>query len=231
MVGRGGSGTIFFAGCNLGCVFCQNHDISHGCYGQAITVSELAEHMLYLQGIGCCNINFVTPTHFAPALAEAITLARGRGLTLPTVYNCGGYEDVEVLKLLEGFIDIYMPDLKFADPAVSEELCQAPDYPQASQAAIREMFRQVGDLQLANGTAGRGLLVRHLVMPENQVGSEAILDFLADQISPNTAINVMDQYRPCYMADSYPLIARRPSAQEVRQVKIMAHTRGLRVID
>ena len=134
------------------------------------------------------------------------------------------------MKLLGGFIDIYMPDLKFADPAVSEELCQAPDYPQVSQAAIREMFRQVGDLQVANGTASRGLLVRHLVMPENQAGSEAILDFLADQISPNTAINVMDQYRPCYWADSYPLIARRPSAQEVRQVNIMACDRGLRIV-
>ncbi len=166
LVGSGGSGTIFFAGCNLGCIFCQNYDISHLRHGHQMTIEQLAQSMLELQNLGCININFVTPTHVIAAIAAAIELARNKGLTIPTVYNTGGYDSVETLKLLDGFIDIYMPDMKYADPKVAQELSSAPDYPQVNREAVREMHRQVGDLQVKNGLATRGLLIRHLVLPE-----------------------------------------------------------------
>jgi putative pyruvate formate lyase activating enzyme len=230
LVGYGGSGTIFFAGCNLGCVFCQNYDISHYRSGQEVTIEELAESMLRLQDIGCSNINFVTPTHVAPAIAAAMELARKKGLTLPTVYNSGGYDSVETLKLLDGFMDIYMPDMKYSDSAVAKELSNAADYPQVNFAAIKEMHRQVGDLQLEKGLATRGLLVRHLVLPENLAGSFEIIDFLAEQISSKTAINVMDQYRPCYKAHLHPRINRRPTAKEIESVRRYAIEKKLRII-
>jgi putative pyruvate formate lyase activating enzyme len=230
LVGRGGSGTIFFAGCNLGCVFCQNFDISHHRNGRQVTIEQVAQSMVELQDYGCVNINFVTPTHVIGAIVAAIELARKSGLTLPTVYNSGGYDSVETLQLLKGYIDIYMPDMKYSDSAVAKELSAAPDYPEVNFAAIREMHRQVGDLQVENGLAKRGLLVRHLVLPNGLAGSAKIIDFLAEQISPKTVINVMDQYRPCYKAFSHPKINRRPSLQEIDSVRRYAIAKGLNVI-
>jgi len=231
LVGRGGSGTIFFAGCNLGCVFCQNFDISHHRHGRQMTTGQLAQSMLELQSYGCSNINFVTPTHVIPAIAAAIELARENGLTLPTVYNTGGYDSVETLRLLEGLVDIYMPDMKYSDPKVAEELSAAPDYPQINREAVKEMHRQVGDLKTEKGLATRGLLVRHLVLPENMAGSFEIIDFLAEKISRKTTINVMDQYRPCYKASSHPAINRRPTLEEFSSVGQYATQKGLNVLD
>ncbi len=231
LVGQGGSGTIFFAGCNLGCVFCQNYDISHFRHGQPITLSELADFMLDLQSYGCSNINFVTPTHIAPAIAAGIEIARKKGLNLPTVYNSGGYDSVETLKLLEGLLDIYMPDMKFSDSASAKEFANAADYPEINFTAVKEMHRQVGDLQIdERGLATRGLLIRHLVLPNKVAGSFKVIDFLAETINPHTAINVMDQYRPCFKADSLPKINRRPTPEEVEEVRQYALQKGLNVI-
>jgi putative pyruvate formate lyase activating enzyme len=230
LVGKGGSGTIFFAGCNLGCVYCQNFDISQHRYGRRMTVEQLARSMLELQDCGCCNINFVTPTHVVPAIAEAIECAIGSGLTVPTVYNTGGYDSVETLRLLEGLIDVYMPDMKYSDTKVAEEFSEAPDYPQVNREAVREMHRQVGDLQIDKGVATRGLLVRHLVLPENLAGSFGIIDFLAEHISRETTINVMDQYRPCYEVASYPSLSRRPTLDEIQTVRRYAIQEGLNVL-
>jgi putative pyruvate formate lyase activating enzyme len=231
LVGTGGSGTIFFAGCNLGCVFCQNYDISHHRCGRQVTIEKLAQSMLELQRYGCSNINFVTPTHVIPAIVAAIELARKKGMSLPTVYNTGGYDSVDTLKLLKGYIDIYMPDMKYFDSEVAQKLSAAPDYPQVNSAAVKEMHRQVGDLQIEKGLATRGLLVRHLVLPENLAGSSEIIDFLAEQISPKTTINVMDQYRPCYKASSHPRINRRPTLEEIRCIRRYAIEKGLTVLD
>ncbi|MHC4169609.1 MAG: radical SAM protein, partial [Planctomycetota bacterium] len=210
LVGSGGSGTIFFAGCNLGCVFCQNYDISHERHGRLVTVEQLAQSMLTLQTSGCVNVNFVTPSHVAAAIAAAIELARDNGLTVPAVYNTGGYDSVETLRLLEGFVDIYMPDMKYADADVAEELSAARDYPAVNFAAVKEMHRQVGDLKTERGVATRGLLIRHLVLPNNLAGSFEILDFLSEEVSPSATVNVMGQYHPCYEAAAHPKINRRP---------------------
>ncbi len=230
LVGAGGSGTIFFAGCNLACIFCQNYDISHQRRGRPMTVEQLAQSMLGLQESGCVNINFVTPSHVAAAIAAAIELARDSGLTVPTVYNTGGYDSVETLGLLEGFIDIYMPDMKYADSDVAEELSAAPNYPEVNFAAVKEMHRQTGDLQTEQGVATRGLLVRHLVLPENLAGSLAIIDFLAEEISPSTTINVMAQYHPCYEAAAHPKMNRRPILDEIQAVRRYAIKKGLDVL-
>lgn len=231
LVGPGGSGTIFFAGCNLHCVFCQNYDISQHRVGRPASVEPLARAMLDLQRMGCSNVNFVTPSHLAAPIAAATELARDSGLTLPTVYNSGGYDSVETLRLLEGLIDIYMPDMKYADAGVAEELSAARDYPEHNAAAVKEMHRQVGDLQVENGLATRGLLVRHLVLPENLAGSLKIIDFLACEISPHTTINIMNQYRPCHQAHLHPQINRRPTAAELAAPRRYALARGLNVLD
>jgi putative pyruvate formate lyase activating enzyme len=231
LVGSGGSGTIFFAGCNLGCVFCQNDDISHVRTGRRVTIEQLAQSMLELQRIGCSNVNFVTPTHLAAPIAAAIELARGKGMTLPTVYNSGGYDSVQTLELMNGLIDIYMPDMKYADEDVAKELSGAADYPQINSAAVKEMHRQVGDLQVRHGVATRGLLVRHLVLPNDLAGSGAVVDFLADEISPRTTINVMGQYRPCYEAHAHPTINRRPTHREIAVARQYAIQRGLHVLE
>ncbi len=230
LVGSGGSGTIFFAGCNLGCIFCQNFDISHHRHGRQVTIEQLIRSMVEVQSYGCSNINFVTPTHVVPAIAAAIELARKSGLTLPIVYNTGGYDLVETLKLLDGLVDIYMPDMKYSDSAVAEELSTAADYPEVNRAAVKEMHRQVGDLQVEKGLATRGLLIRHLVLPENLAGSFKTIDFLAEEISSSTTINVMDQYRPCYKAHLYPKINRRPTSQEFQSARRYAIEKGLNVL-
>ncbi len=198
LVGGGGSGTIFFTHCNLGCNFCQNYDISHGGAGRPVTDGDLADIMLELQKTGCHNINFVTPTHVVPQIIAAVETAHGNGLSVPLVYNTGGYDRVSTLKLLDGIIDIYMPDFKFWNPKTAQATCDAPDYPQAARAAVTEMHRQVGDLVIdESGIAKRGLLVRHLVMPAGLAGTREIMRFLHGKISPHTYVNIMPQYRPC----------------------------------
>lgn len=221
LVGRYGSGTIFFAGCNLRCIFCQNFDISHPCesdYEKESTPSHIAEIMLHLQNIGCHNINFVTPTHVTPQIMEAIHLARNKGLTIPIVYNCGGYESVETLNLLEGFIDIYMPDAKYNNSQWAKKLSSAEDYPKIMKSAIKKMHEQVGDLVIKNSLATKGLLVRHLVMPNNVADSKKIIDFLKNDISPNTYINVMEQYRPLFNASKYSEINRPITTNEFYEI-------------
>lgn len=234
LVGRGGSGTIFLAGCNLGCVFCQNWDISHRVVGEEMDAAALAGLMRSLEARGCANINFVTPTHFAPPILEAIAEARRRGLSVPVVWNSSGYESAEVLRLLEGAVDVYMPDFKFSRSASAERYADAPDYPDRAREALREMHRQVGDLAIEGGVARRGLLVRHLVMPGGGQESREILRFLAD-LSPRTFVNVMGQYRPAGRVraraarSAYPEIDRPPAADEVAETRRGARALGLRL--
>ncbi len=211
LTGPFGSGTVFFTGCNLACRFCQNAEISQGRLGEAIAPSELAEIMVALQNRGCPNINLVSPTHQVAQILAALPEAVERGLMVPLVYNCGGYESVATLRLLEGVVDIYMPDLKYGDDAVGERLSGVPDYWRRARAAVREMHRQVGDLVLdRRGLAQRGLLVRHLVLPGGLAGSRAVARFLAEEISRDTCVNVMDQYHPAHRAAGDPLLGRRP---------------------
>ncbi|MGE4299592.1 MAG: radical SAM protein [Desulfovibrionaceae bacterium] len=210
LVGKGGSGTIFFAGCNLQCAFCQNSGISRSASaGQEATPAQLAAIMLELQGQGCHNINLVTPTHVAAQILEALPLAVDQGLTLPLVYNTSAYDAPETLALLDGVVDIYMPDAKFWDAAMAGKYCRgATDYPEAARAAIAAMHRQVGDLVLgADGMARRGLLVRHLLMPDNIAGTREWFCYLAS-LSPAVYVNIMDQYRPCGDAAAYPELRR-----------------------
>jgi putative pyruvate formate lyase activating enzyme len=227
LVGQNGSGTIFFTGCSLGCSFCQNYDISHCLDGREVSPRELAGMMLRLEDMGCHNINLVTPTHFVPQIMRAVSLAASDGLSLPLVYNCGGYDTVRTLRLLEGIVDIYMPDFKFWESASGERYSNAPDYPQVAREALKEMQRQVGDLVIEGGLAFRGLLVRHLVMPAGNDESKQILGFIAREISHDAFVNVMDQYRPCHLADKFPEIARRPTPAEFREVLEAARVAGL----
>ena len=219
LVGHGGSGTIFFSGCNLSCAFCQNYQISQEASGREVSIDELAELMLSLQAQGCCNVNFVSPTHEVTSVAAAIELARQQGLKLPTVYNSGGYDSVGTIRKLEGLIDIYMPDMKYGDSALASDLSDAPDYADVCFAALKEMHRQCGDLQCCSGLAIKGLLVRHLVLPNCTAQSKTIIDFLVQEISRNTAINVMDQYRPCYKASGHVIINRRPAPEEIEGIR------------
>jgi putative pyruvate formate lyase activating enzyme len=229
LVGRGGSGTIFFAGCNLACIFCQNYDISHLRAGREATPADVAGAMLALQRSGCENVNFVTPTHVTPAAAAAIDEARERGLAVPVVYNSGGYDSVQALQLLEGYVDVYMPDAKYGPGAPSLELSGVPDYFERMTAALREMHRQVGELATdGRGVARRGLLVRHLVLPAGLADSEPVLRFIAEELSPDTYVNIMAQYHPCYRADEVPALMRPPSWEEIEKVKDTARGFGLR---
>ena len=241
LMGQGGSGTIFFAGCNLKCVFCQNHDISQpaadspGRRAEWETPAEgIAQMMLELQEAGCENINLVSPSHVAPQILAAVALAADAGLRLPLVYNTGGYDAVHTLRLLDGVVDIYMPDMKYSHPAVAERLSGIADYPLRNRAAVKEMHRQVGDLQMdERGVAARGLLVRHLVLPDDLAGTAAIASFLADEVSRDTYINVMDQYRPAFRAareEFEPFcagICRPPSGAEHEAAVAAVRTAGL----
>jgi putative pyruvate formate lyase activating enzyme len=228
----GGSGTIFLTNCNLLCVYCQNYDISHLGEGREVSVDEVASMMLTLQGRGCYNINLVTPTHYAPQLVKAIKLAAKGGLHLPVVWNCGGYENVEVIKLLDGIIDIYMPDIKYGDAIPAKRYSNAPDYFDRCREAVREMHRQVGDLKLDHrGIAYRGLLIRHLVLPSGLAGTRKVLGFIADEISKNSYINIMGQYRPDGEAGNYPELNRYPSRQELVEAVNMARELGITRLD
>jgi putative pyruvate formate lyase activating enzyme len=228
--GRNGSGTIFFSWCNLSCVFCQNWEISHRGAGRNFSVEDLAGAMLELQQAGCHNINLVTPSHVVAQILAALTAAAGGGLRLPLVYNTGGYDSPEALALLDGVIDIYMPDMKFADSEVAKPFLGVPDYAEINQAAVKEMHRQVGDLVMDQASiARRGLLVRHLVLPDNLAGTDRLLAFLAEEISPHTYVNIMDQYRPCYRADEFPPLDRRPGRGEYLAAQAAAKQRGLRL--
>lgn len=232
LVGRGGSGTIFFGNCNLGCIFCQNYSISHEGGGDEMSGEELAGVMLSLQASGCHNINLVTPTHQVPAIMGALCTARSRGLELPLVYNCGGYEALHALRLLHGIIDIYMPDFKYADEKYSAALSDAPDYPSVARAALREMHAQVGDLVVdAGGVARRGLLVRHLVLPGDRAGTAEVVRFIAEEISRDTYINIMDQYHPCYRAFDHPPLDRRITKEEYAAALQAAMDAELRRMD
>lgn len=228
LVGMRGSGTIFLSSCSLLCSFCQNYEISHGAEGAEEPPGRLAQIMTSIRQRGCHNINFVTPTHFMPQILEALVIAAQAGLDLPLVYNCGGYESVEALMVLDGIVDIYMPDFKFWDNHYAARTCGVEDYRERAVEALREMHRQVGDLQIdENGIARRGLLVRHLVMPNNAAGSREVLKFLADEISRRTYVNIMDQYRPCGLAYGDQLLNRRITADEYRAAIRWAREAGL----
>lgn len=227
-----GSGTIFFAWCNLNCQFCQNYDISQLGHGQKIEPEELAAMMLSLQAQGCHNINLVSPTHVVPQILAAVLIAAQAGLRLPLVYNTGGYDSLAALVLLYGVVDIYMPDMKYANAETAQKYSKVKAYPTVNQTAIKEMYRQVGDLVLdENGIALRGLLVRHLVLPDELAGTAEIARFLAEEVSRDTYVNIMDQYRPCYKAAELPPLDRPITRAEYEQAVQQAREVGLHRFD
>ena len=237
LVGRLGSGTIFLTGCNLSCVFCQNYDISQLRRGSSVSSDELAGMMIDLQQRGCHNINLVTPTHQVPQILDALVLAAQKGLALPLVYNCGGYESVEALKLLDGIVDIYMPDVKYGDNDPGKTYSGVPDYWDRCTRAILEMHRQVGDLDIRTvrsadageaAVAVRGLLVRHLVLPSGLAHTPNVVRFLADEVSKDTYINVMAQYRPAHHASRFPELDRSITVREYREALDDARRAGLK---
>jgi putative pyruvate formate lyase activating enzyme len=230
--GTRGSGTIFFSWCNLRCVFCQNWDIAQKGAGEETEPAEIAGMMLALQAQGCHNINLVSPSHVVAQILAAVLGAARRGLRLPLVYNTGGYDSPEALALLDGVVDIYMPDMKYGDSALARRYSKVRDYVEVNRAAVREMHRQVGDLALsADGVAQRGLLVRLLVLPNGIAGADSVLAFLANEISRDTYLNLMDQYRPCYRADEYPGLDRPLTLAEYRAALETAARLGLRRLD
>lgn len=230
LVGRGGSGTIFFTWCNLRCQFCQNHDISQGGQGHEVEPEDLAAMMLSLQASGCHNVNLVSPSHVVPQVLLGLLVAAEAGLRLPLVYNTGGYDSLRTLALLDGVVDVYMPDAKYADAGAGLRFSGVRNYPEVNRAAIREMHRQVGDLVIdGDGVARRGLLVRHLVLPEGLAGTGEVVRFLRDEVSPRTYINVMAQYRPCYRASQMPPLDRRVTAAEYAEAVRLAADAGLRL--
>ncbi|MDI6840544.1 MAG: 4Fe-4S cluster-binding domain-containing protein [bacterium] len=230
LVGINGSGTIFISGCNLKCAFCQNFEISHKLEGEEITQEGLAKIMLHLQGISCHNINIVTPTHVVPQILESLPIAIDGGLNLPLVYNTGGYDSIETIKLLDGIFDIYMPDFKFASNEVAERFTNAIDYPEVAKEAIKEMHRQVGDLIIEDGVAKRGLLVRHLVLPDGLAGTNDVVKFIAS-ISKHTYLNIMDQYRPCGDAYRFHPLNRVITIEEFESAIRIADEVGLHRLD
>jgi len=232
LVGKYGSGTIFFTNCNLKCLFCQNYSISQLGDGTEATEEELARMMLALQARGCHNINFVSPTHVVPQILEGLEIAINLGLRLPLVYNSGGYDSAETLDILDGIVDIYMPDMKYSDEKIAEELSGIKNYPTINQAALREMHRQVGDLQIdEDGVAVRGLLIRHLVLPHGLAGTKEIIKFVAEDISRNSYVNVMAQYHPCHKAFQIPQLVRPLLKQEFLEAIELAKRAGLNRLD
>jgi len=231
LVGRGGSGTIFFTHCNLLCNFCQNYDISHQGYGVEVDDHHLAEMMLYLQKQGAENINFVTPSHVVPQILAALIIAIENGLSLPLVYNTSGYDSVDTIKLLDGIFDIYMPDFKFMDADLATQTCNAKDYPEIASDAIKEMQKQVGDLIIEKGVAKTGLLIRHLVLPGYLEDTRQIMRYISQNISSNTFINVMPQYRPCGQAHEIAELSSSLSNKEFIEAINIAQEEGLHRLD
>jgi putative pyruvate formate lyase activating enzyme len=229
LVGRFGSGTVFLTNCSLHCVYCQNYEISHLGYGEEVSIGEATGIMLGLERRGCHNINLVTPTQYSAQLVQAIAAARSSGLKVPIVWNCGGYENVEVVKLLDGFVDIYMPDIKYGVRESAEKYSDARDYFERSKEAVLEMQRQVGDLKVdGRGVAYRGLLIRHLVLPNNLAGSENVLEFISNEVSRDCYVNIMAQYRPCGKASDFEELNRKPTRDEYMSVIKAARSLGLR---
>jgi putative pyruvate formate lyase activating enzyme len=230
--GYRGSGTIFFAWCNLNCQFCQNYDISQLGHGEEMEPERIGSMMLSLQEQGCHNINLVSPTHMVAPILAAVLIAAQAGLRLPLVWNTGGYDSLATLELLDGVVDIYMPDMKYADEQVAHRYSRIKHYPAVNQAAVTEMHRQAGDLVLdENGIALRGLLVRHLVLPDGLSGTDQIARFLAQEVSRDTYINVMDQYRPCYKAGELSPLDRPITGAEYEQALQQARAAGLHRFD
>lgn len=231
LIGYNGSGTIFFTSCNLSCIFCQNYQISQLRQGEEISYEELASIMLKLQEMDCYNINLVSPTHQVPQIVKSLKIARDSGLNIPIVYNTNAYDSLETLKALEGIIDIYMPDAKYSNNKIAVALSNALDYFEIMKDAIKEMQRQVGDLIIDDsGIAIKGLIVRHLVLPNNFAGSELIFEFLASEVSKNVFLNIMDQYHPCFKALKYPDISRRVTRKEFEKAILLAKRYGLKRI-
>jgi putative pyruvate formate lyase activating enzyme len=233
LVGRHGSGTIFFSHCNLLCEYCQNWEINHRGDGFHESDERLARRMLELQNAGCHNINVVTPTHVVPNIVQAVRIAAARGLRLPLVYNCGGYESLEIVRLLDGIVDIYMPDFKYMDGKLAARYSSgAHDYPEVARTAIEEMHRQVGELVVdEQGIALRGLIIRHLVLPRNIAGTDKFVQWVAGKLTPNTYVNIMAQYRPEHRANRYPELSRRITQQEWTQAMSWAREAGLTRLD
>ncbi|MEW6441890.1 MAG: radical SAM protein [bacterium] len=232
LVGSGGSGTIFFSHCNLLCCFCQNYEISHGGEGEEVGPADLARLMVHLQRQGCSNVNLVSPSHVVAQFMEALPMAVEAGLRIPIVYNTGGYDLPETLGLLEGVVEIYMPDYKFTHPDPAERFSAAADYPGIVCIALREMYRQVGDLELdESGVARRGLLVRHLVLPQDLAGTEEAMSWIARNLSRETYVNIMDQYRPCGTAREHAELSRGIDAAEYGKAVASARKAGLERLD
>jgi len=233
LVGEKGSGTIFFSNCGLRCIYCQNYKISHEGEGVEISDDRLAEMMVKVQELGCHNINLVTPTHYLPSIINALQKAIPMGLRIPLVYNTSGYENLEILQLLDGIVDIYLPDCKYTDPEQAAKYSDgAYNYPHYAFIALKEMFRQVGDLEVnRKGIAVKGLIVRHLVLPNRIAGTEKFLKFVAEQLSKTTYLNIMSQYRPEYKASEYPELSRRLKQSEYEEAIRWAHQKGLYRLD
>lgn len=231
LVGKFGSGTIFFTSCNLSCVYCQNYEISQLRIGKEISFEELAKIMLKLQSLGCHNINLVTPTPQVPQILKSLLIAIEMGLKIPLVYNTSAYDSVETLKILEGIVEIYMPDAKYSDNEIALRYSNAKNYFEVMKSAIKEMHQQVGDLIInEEGTAERGLIVRHLVLPNDLAGSQKIFEFISNEISKNTFLNIMDQYWPTYNAFKFPEISRRITKEEFKKVRCLAKKFNLKRI-
>ena len=233
LVGRHGSGTIFFSNCNLLCIYCQNWDISHSGEGNEISDEELASLMLRMQRIGCHNINVVTPTHYLPNIVQALVYAAEKGLNIPLVYNTGNYDQLEILRLLDGIVDIYLPDYKYSDGTIAAKFSKgARDYPEIAKTGLKEMHRQVGILKTdEDHIALRGLMIRHLVLPNGLAGTEAFVKFVAEELDPGTYVNIMAQYRPCYQAHKFPELARGLYTQEYQQAVQTAYKYKLHNLD
>jgi putative pyruvate formate lyase activating enzyme len=226
LVARGGAGTVFFYRCSLRCLFCQNFAISQEGRGEGMEPVELAQIFLHLQDQGCENIDLVSPTHFLPAILEALDIAAGLGLCLPLVYNTHGYEAPEALALLDGVVDIYLPDMKYGESKAAALCSCAPDYPQINRRAVLEMHRQVGGLKLEGERAVRGLVVRHLVLPGGLAGSHRVLTYLARNLGTDTWVSIMAQYHPCYRATAHPILGRRVKPEEYEQVLSLVERLG-----
>jgi putative pyruvate formate lyase activating enzyme len=230
--GHGGSGTIFFSWCSLRCEYCQNWEIGRRGIGREQTPEGLAGIMLELQAAGCHNINLVTPSHVVSQIIEAVAIAAPAGLDIPLVYNTGGYDSLAALRLLDGIVDIYMPDMKYGHAGAARRFSHARDYVKINRDAVLEMHRQVGELQIGDdGVASRGLLIRHLVLPGDAAATGEVLKFIHDRLPARTYVNLMDQYRPCYRAGKLPPLHRRPSREEIEAAVLCAHRLGLYRLD